>query len=127
MHYRGFRIENEPAYLWRIYCWGSHADHNNVACWYVYDAEGKRVAGGYRSGNNCKSGSVDLARRKDAKAWVDGYLAFHDEPENRKVLGNGYTVHAPTYCAARTGRSEEEQGAFEAGYSRAQRLVKVTA
>lgn len=129
MNYRGFRIENEPAYIWRIYCWGSHAGHNHVACWYVYDAEGKRVAGGYSSGNNTRSGSVHIARRKDAKAWVDGYLAYHDEPENRKVLGNGYTVHAPTYCSPRavTGRDEEEQANFDGGYFRAQSPSKATA
>ena len=129
MNYKGFRIENEPAYLWRSYCWGSHYDHANVACWYVYDTEGKRVAGGYDSGNNTRSGSVHIARRKDAKAWVDGYLAFHNEPENRKVLRNGYAVHEPTYCSPRsvTGRDEDQQSSFEGGYFRAQKHTKATA
>ncbi|EMY3672604.1 hypothetical protein [Pseudomonas aeruginosa] len=126
MEYRGFRIENEPAYLWRMYCWRQHAGHAYVACWYVYDAEGNRVAGGYDGGNNTRSGSVHIARRKDAKAWVDGFHAYHDEPENRKVIGR-YIVHAPTYASPRTGRSEEEQGAFEAGYFRAQKPKKATA
>ena len=127
MKYQGFRIENEPAYLWRIYCWGQHADHSNVACWYVYDADGKRVAGGFTSGNNTRSGSVYIPRRKDAKAWVDGYLAYHNEPENRKVLRNGCAVHEPTYCNPCPGRSEGEQQAFEAGYYHAQKPAKAAA
>ncbi|HBO2241647.1 hypothetical protein [Pseudomonas aeruginosa] len=121
MIYRGFRIENERAYIWRTYCWGSHAGHNWVACWYVYDAHGKRVAGGYDSGNNTRSGSAHMARRKDAKAWVDGYHAYRDEPENRKTLGNGYIVHAPTYCNLRNERDDNAQAWFEHGYQQSQR------
>ncbi|EQM71634.1 hypothetical protein QYE80_21480 [Pseudomonas tohonis] len=121
MNYRGFRIENQPAYIWRIHCWGQFADHNHVPCWYVYDANGKCVAGGYDSGNNTRSGSANIPRRKDAKAWVDGFHAYLDEPENRKVIGNGCTIHAPTYCNPRPGRSDEEQAHFEHGYQIAQR------
>lgn len=121
MEYRGFRIENEPAYIWRSYCWGAHYDHAHVACWYVYNLAGQRVAGGFSAGNNTRSGSAHIARRKDAKAWVDGFKAYQDEPENRKVLSNGYAVHEPTYCSPCPGRSEQEQGAFEAGYFQAQR------
>lgn len=120
MEYRGFRIENEPAYIWRIYCWGQFAGHNYVPCWYVYNAEGKRVAGGYDSGNNTRSGSANLARRKDAKAWIDGWHAFHDEPENRKTLANGHVVHGPTFAAVRCPRDDGAQAWFEHGYDKAQ-------
>lgn len=114
MIYKGFRIENTPAYIWRIYCWGSHAGHNHVACWYVFDAEGKRVTGGFTPGNNTRSGSVDLARRKDAKAWVDGYCAYRDEPENRKVCGNGTAEYGPTN--SRQALDTEQQASFDDGY-----------
>ncbi|MBG5537661.1 hypothetical protein [Pseudomonas aeruginosa] len=90
----------------------------------MYDAEGKRVAGGYQSGNNTRSGSVNLARRKDAKSWVDGFHAFTDEPDNRKVIGNGYIVHGPTYCNPRPGRDDSQQAWFEHGYECAQKRPK---
>ncbi|HGA2320483.1 TPA: hypothetical protein ACIRVE_005099 [Pseudomonas putida] len=122
MTYKGFRIENTPAYIWRIYCWGSHAGHNHVACWYVFDAEGKRVTGGYTSGNNTRSGTVDLARRKDAKAWVDGYCAYRDEPENRQLCANGTAVYAPHY--ARHVSDTELEASFDAGYWDAQRAER---
>lgn len=127
MNYKGFRIENEPAYVWRMHCWNAHADHNHIACWYVFDADGKRVAGGYSSGNNTQSGSAHIARRKDAKAWVDGYLAYHHEPENRKALANGTVVHATSYGDVSCCRDEREREAFDAGYWTAQRQVKKTA
>lgn len=119
MLYKGFRIENIPAYIWRIYCWGSHAGHNYVACWYVFDADGKRVTGGYSSGNNTRSGTVDLARRKDAKAWVDGFLAIQNEPENRRICADGTAVYSPTY--ARHVEDTELQACFDAGYWEPQR------
>jgi hypothetical protein len=119
MNYKGFRIENDPAYIWRIYSWGSHAGHNHVACWYVLDAEGKRVTGGYTSGNNTRSGTVDLARRKDAKAWVDGFCAYRDEPENRKPCADGTAVYAQSY--AHKVSDTELQACFEAGYWESQR------
>jgi hypothetical protein len=122
MNYKGFRIENDPAYIWRTYCWGSHAGHNHVACWYVFNAEGKRVTGGYTSGNNTRSGSVDLARRKDAKAWVDGYCAYRDEPEHREICANGTAVYAPTY--ALHALDTEQQASFDAGYWDAQRQIQ---
>ncbi|MBJ2286643.1 MULTISPECIES: hypothetical protein [Bacteria] len=122
MTYKGFRIVNTPAYIWRIYCWGSHAGHNNVACWYVFDAEGKQVTGGYTAGNNTRSGTVDMARRKDAKAWVDGYCAYRDEPENRQVCGNGAAVYAPTH--GKNHRDSELQASFDAGYWDAQRPTR---
>ena len=127
MTYMGFRIVNTPAYIWRIYCWGSHAGHNHVACWYVFDAEGKRVTGGFTSGNNTRSGTVDLARRKDAKAWVDGYCAFHNEPENRALTADGIAVHEPTYGKLNPLRDSTEQGAFDAGYWDAQKRTRQTA
>ena len=119
MNYRGFRIENEPAYIWRLYCWAQFANHSHVPCWYVYDATGKRVAGGYDAGNNTRSGSANLARRKDAKAWVDGWHAFRDEPDNRVRLPNGFVVHGPTYGSHRDSRSESDAW-FEHGYIAAQ-------
>lgn len=118
MTYKGFRIENSPAYVWRIYCFGSHAGHNHVACWYVFDAEGQRVTGGFTSGNNTRSGMADLARRKDAKSWVDGYCAFRDEPHNRKICGDGIAVYAPLYAPGheRLIGDHAMQACFEAGY-----------
>lgn len=124
MIYKGFRIENNPAYIWRIYCWGSHANHNHVACWYVFDVDGKRMTGGYTSGNNTKSGTVDFPRRKDAKAWVDGYLAYLNEPENRKLCANGYAVYAPHYSTH--AKDAELRCSFEDGYWRAQKAIKKT-
>ncbi len=46
MTYKGFRIENLPGYIWRTFGWGSHAEHNHVACWYVFVSEGKKVTVG---------------------------------------------------------------------------------
>lgn len=118
--YKGFRIENIPAYIWRTYCWGSHAGHNYVDCWYVFDAQGRKVAGGYDAGNNTRSGKANLARRKDARAWVDGWHAFHDEPENRRRLASGFIVHEPTYTNHRSELAEQ-QAWFEHGYQCAQK------
>ncbi|MFJ7313480.1 hypothetical protein ACIQVE_12045 [Pseudomonas sp. NPDC098747] len=78
-----------------------------------------QVTGGFTSGNNTRSGTVDLARRKDAKAWIDGYCAYRDEPENRQVCGNGEAVYAPTY--GHHSRDTELQASFDAGYWVAQR------
>lgn len=118
--YKGFRIENIPAYIWRTYCWGSHSGHAYVACWYVFDDKDRKVSGGYDSGNNTRSGHANLARLKDAKAWVDGWHAFHDQPENRMRLDNGFIVHAPTYAQHRSDLAEQ-QAWFEHGYQYAQR------
>ena len=38
MNYKGFRIENQPAYVWRMYCWHSIAGHNYIPCWYIFDS-----------------------------------------------------------------------------------------
>lgn len=127
MNYKGFRIEKEPAYVWRLTCFRQFADFSWIACWYVYDAEGKRVAGGYDSGSNVRSGQANIPRRKDAKAWVDGYLAFRNEPGNRKEIRDGYFVYAPYFTARDTTRDEEERAHFEGGYWRAQKRIKATA
>lgn len=122
MNYRGFKIENRPAYIWRMYCFKQHAGHSHVACWYVQDAQGKQVAGGYDAGNNTRSGSAKLARRKDAKAWIDGFHAYQDEPDSRKTVGR-YVVHGPSYASSSRdhGRDDDQQAWFEEGYQFAQR------
>lgn len=120
MDYRGFKITNEPAYIWRTYCWGSHAGHNHVPCWYVQDATGKRVVGGFYAGNNTRSGYANVPRRKDAKAWVDGFLAFANEPENRELTKAGFYIHGPTYGLRNHERDEEQQAFFDEGYYQAQ-------
>lgn len=122
MDYKGFRILNQPAYIWRIYCWGAHAGHNHVSCWYVFDMEGKKISGGYTSGNNTRSGAVDLARRKDAKAWIDGYCAYRDEPENRQVCPSGLIVYAPTY--GQNCSDTQMRESFDAGYFKAQSRLR---
>ncbi|MBH3307942.1 hypothetical protein I5P84_00550 [Pseudomonas mosselii] len=118
MLYKGFRIENNPAYIWRIYCWGAHSGHNHVACWYVLDAEGKRLAGGYDAGNNTRSGRANIPRRKDAKAWIDGWHAFLGEPQHRKCAGHGF-VYGASYGAP--GVDSEMRANFDEGYWEAQR------
>lgn len=118
MLYRGFKIENERAYVWRLNCWGQHADLNYIPCWYVYDAEGRKIAGGYFGGNNCQSGRADIARAKDAKALVDGLLAWDAEPENRFQVARGF-IHKPTYD--NFSLDERIANAFNEGYALAQR------
>jgi len=119
MNYKGFRIENQPAYVWRMYCWHSHAGHNHIPCWYVFDAEGKQVTGGYDSGNNTRSGSADIPRRKDAKAWIDGYLAYKNEPENRQETAHGHCFYTPATKARLKGYDHEQQQFFDGGYWKA--------
>lgn len=121
MIYKGFKISNERAYVWRLALWGSCAHHNWIASWHIEDSEGKRVAGGHYSGNNTKSGFADIPRRKDAKAWVDGYRAYHDNPSDRRTAHNGHTVHRSTEEWKRDGRDEDQQAFFESGYHRAYR------
>lgn len=127
MNYKGFQIENIPAYVWRMHCFRQDAGHNHIACWYVSDAEGKRVAGGYSAGNNTQSGRADLARRKDAKAWVNGYLAYHNEPENRVITANGIAVHGPSYSTHIPGQDHDERSAFDCGYWCAQKIKRKAA
>lgn len=119
MNYKGFRIDNQPAYVWRMHCWNAHADHNWIACWYVFDAEGKRVTGGYDSGNNTRSGSAGIPRRKDAKAWIDGYLAYRSEPENRKETAAGHCFYLPATERRLKGYDHEQQQFFDSGYWKA--------
>lgn len=119
MNYKGFRIENQPAYVWRMYCWHAHSGHNHIACWYVFDEEGKQVAGGYNSGNNTRSGYADIPRRKDAKAWIDGYLAYKNEPENRQETAHGHCFYLPATKARLKGYDHEQQQFFDGGYWKA--------
>lgn len=80
MVYKGFEIYKVRAYVWRLYCWSQFANYAYIDSWIVRDAEtGKHLYGGHRSGNNTSSGYALLARRKDAKAFVDGYVAGPDE------------------------------------------------
>jgi len=67
---------NRPAYVWRVYALGMGAIHGNIPCWYVVDTEiGEDIVGGYDNGNNSRSGSAYLSRKRDAQAWLDGYLS----------------------------------------------------
>lgn len=65
-------------YVWRIGPFGnaSLSSHNHITCWHVDNAKtGNRFEGGHKQGNNCQSGSAVFARKKDAKAWADGFMA----------------------------------------------------
>lgn len=36
MNYRGFRIENEPAYIWRTYCNPRNERDDNAQAWFEH-------------------------------------------------------------------------------------------
>jgi hypothetical protein len=83
-----YRIENRPAYVWRMHCWNQHAAHAWIPCWYVIDAEtGAVVAGGHEDGANWRSGSATFSRKRDAQAWLAGYLLG--------LEGKGYVILRP--------------------------------
>lgn len=72
-----FTITKTREYVWRIGPFGDSAlsSHNHITCWHVEDESGNRIAGGHSQGSNCRSGEAVFARKKDAKAWADGYAA----------------------------------------------------
>lgn len=65
-------------YVWRVYNFGSDASHNHIDVWWVLsineNGPDEVLAGGYTQGNNTKSGSAMIERRRDAMAWARGYL-----------------------------------------------------
>ncbi len=120
MKYKGFTIDKEHAYVWRVVLWGSSSHHNWIPAWSVRDESKRVVLGGHFQGNNTKSGYANVPRRKDAKAWVDGFRSFHDEPKERRVTVRGEIVHSSTHELRTDGRDEGEQAFFESGYHKAQ-------
>ena len=76
MTQRKLKIEKTREYVWRVFHFGSGAHHNWITCWHVVDADtGERLTGGYSQGNNTRSGYAEIERKKDAKAFIDGYEA----------------------------------------------------
>lgn len=65
-------VVNKPAYVWRVNSLGMGEHHGHIPCWYIVDRDGNPVDGGYRSGNNCQSGSAHIPRKKDAMAIAKG-------------------------------------------------------
>lgn len=74
------KIEKRQDYIWKCYCFGSHYNMDHAVSWYVVDADtGEVMDGGCQSGNNTHSGHVYNERKKDAKAWLDGFLAYQND------------------------------------------------
>lgn len=98
-------------YLWRLYCWNQHADHNWVTCWHVEDADtGEQLAGGHDRGNNTRSGSANLPRKKDAAAWRDGYLAAQagELDGSRRGWGGALIVKASPEVLRKYGLARDQ-------------------
>jgi hypothetical protein len=75
---RNLKVVKTEEYMWRSYCWNQHHGYAYVTCWWVRDADtDELILGGYNNGNNTRSGSVFIERKRDAKAFIDGYSAFH--------------------------------------------------
>ncbi len=73
---RNLIIVKKPAYVWRVNSLGMGEHFAHIPCWYVVDADTNEIIeGGYRSGNNYQSGSAYMPRKKEAKAFIDGYNA----------------------------------------------------
>lgn len=73
---RELKIVKKEAYVWRVNSLGMGEHHGYIPCWYVVDKNTDEIiSGGYRSGNNYQSGTANIPRKKDAKAFIDGYLA----------------------------------------------------
>jgi len=70
-------IEKRQDYIWKCYNFGHDYNMDFQTSWYVVDTDTNTVMdGGCHSGNNTKSGHVLNERKKDAKAWLDGFNAF---------------------------------------------------
>tara|TARA_B100000700_G_scaffold311500_2_gene393773 strand:+ start:188191 stop:188691 length:501 start_codon:yes stop_codon:yes gene_type:complete len=65
-------VVNKPAYVWRVNSLGMGEHHGYIPCWYIVDRDGNVLDGGYQSGNNCRSGKANYARKKDAMAVAMG-------------------------------------------------------
>ena len=69
-----YEIRKERGYVWRVGGFNADAWLNWVWGWSVY-LDGKRVAGGFESGNNTRSGRPVFPRKRDAQAWLDRRLS----------------------------------------------------
>ena len=67
------KIENREARIYKSYCWNAYFEAAYSPCWYVLDAEGNVLEGGFGRGSNCRPGYVTFATRREAKAWALGH------------------------------------------------------
>ncbi|PSV00343.1 hypothetical protein [Photobacterium kishitanii] len=112
----------KEAYVWRVHSLGMGATLNHIPCWYVVDKDTDEVlAGGYKSGHNCQSGNADIPRRKDARAFIDGYNAEVDSSNPHKdvtrtiVMFGSYAM--PNYERTIKGADSETESWWEYGNS----------
>ena len=92
---RNLIIKKETPYLWRVNSAFSQVSHNHVDSWIVEDADtGEILIGGHTQGNNCRSGSVGVERKKHAVAFIAGYHAFE---QDNGLVDTLYNPHYPEY------------------------------
>lgn len=111
---------NIPAYVWRVHAWGMGENHNYIPCWYVIDKDTNEIIlGGFNSGNNFQSGSAYIPRRKDAKAFIQGFLASDDDTnphaDVEKVKVNLGSVGYFDYKRTLKGADKETEAFWESG------------
>ena len=69
-------VKKHVVNMWRVSTGARTVCIKPVACWFVVDHNtGEIVKGGYDLGHEDHSGASYIPRRKDAKAFIDGYNA----------------------------------------------------
>lgn len=89
-------------YVWRCNVRFGFDDMNWITCWHVIDADtGLMIEGGYSSGNNQQSGHPNIERKRDAQAFIDGWMDEIngvDRDERDYVIdASGKSRPAPTW------------------------------
>lgn len=73
---RNLEITKTREYVWCLRNFRQDAGFTHITCWHVIDADtGEMVVGGHRRGSNSQSGKAYIPRKKDAKAFIEGYHA----------------------------------------------------
>jgi len=116
-------VVKKEAYVWGLSNFGQHEHHRHIPCWYVINSETQEVlTGGFSRGNNTRSGKADIPRRKDAKAWMEGYQAalagkaLSDNPhkaERKQIVK--YGIGLLSYERSK-GCDEETESFWEDGF-----------
>ncbi len=117
---RNLVAKKKEAYVWRVNSLGMGEHFNHIPCWYVVDKDTDEViSGGYNSGSNYQSGSANIPRRKDAKAFIDGYNAAQGESnphaETKRTIERVGNFAMPTIVRTLKGADDETEAFWEDG------------
>lgn len=114
-------VVKKPAYVWRVHSWGLGENFNHIPCWYVIDKNTDEIiAGGYHSGSNVQSGRAFIPRKKDAKAFIDGYLSAKEAANPHSEFERGFEAignyRIPTNKRVFKGADDETEAFWDEGH-----------